>query len=301
VDIDTSDVKRAQQFAKREAGDRYLIGTQGPNTYDCSGFLSVLINVLAGKANPHQRLFGTGNMEHVLKTMGWKQGKGGPHDVTVGFSTAKELQLRYGHTVGTLGGLNVEARGGKKGGVKVGPGARSPFEKMFRHHRHLPVMAASTQRVIMKAKAYPGHDLKLHSQDHTNVKLVKEALRIGGAPLTATPGFGPKVQQHVKLFQAHRGMRATGVVDKATWNRLMGFLKPPALALARIGVVGKGYDLRALAKRFAKKYWKSEKKSDIDLMQRLLLQANKDLRDLAFSPGSKVPGGFPMKVPTMKP
>jgi hypothetical protein len=90
-------------------------------------------------------------------------------------------------------------------------------------------------------------------------------------------------------------------VNQATWNRLMGFLKPPALALARIGVVGKGYDLRPLAKRFAKKYWKSEKKSDIDLMQRLLLQANKDLRDPAFSPGSKVPGGFPMKVPTMKP
>jgi hypothetical protein len=142
----------------------------------------VLINVLAGKANPHQRLFGTGNMADVLKTMGWKQGKGGPHDVTVGFSTAKELQMTCGHTVGTLGGLNVEARGGKHGGVKVGPRGRSPFEKTFRHHRHLPVMAAST-----------------------------------------------------------------------------------------------------------------------DLMQRLLLQANKDLRDPAANPGSKVPGGFPRKVPTMKP
>jgi len=301
VEIDTSDVKRAQKFARHEAGDPYLIGTQGPKTHDCSGFLSEVVNVLAGKTNPHQRLFGTGNMEQVLKTMGWKLGRGGPHDVTFGFSTAQELQMEYGHTVGTLGGLNVECRGGSSGGVKVGPGARSPFEKMFRHHRHLRVMAASNDRIIMKAKAFPGHNLKRHSQDHANVKLVKEALRIGGAPLRATAGFGPTVEHHVKLFQAHRGMRATGVVDRTTWNRLMGFLKPPELARARIGVVGKRYDLRALAKRFAKKYFKSEKKADIDLMQRLLLQANKDLFDPSLVPGSKVPGGFLMKVPTTKP
>jgi Putative peptidoglycan binding domain len=296
VEIDTSDLRRAQTFAKHERGDKYLMGTQGPTTYDCSGFMAVLINVLAGKANPHKRLFGTGNEAAVLDSMGFKQGKGGAHDFTIGFSTKTELRMKYGHTAGSLGGLNVESRGGRTGGVKVGPGARSPLEAMFRHHRHLPVLAASRDRLIFKAKAFPGHNLQRNSTDHPSVKLVQEALRIGGAPLMPTGGFGPKTEHHVKLFQAHRGMPATGVVDKTTWDRLMEFLKPPNVALARIGRVGNRYDLHKLAVRFARKYFKSTTDANVNLMQRMILQLNPTL-DAA----TKVPGGFPMKVPITKP
>jgi hypothetical protein len=301
VEIDTSDLRRAQKFAKHERGDRYLIGTQGPTTHDCSGFISEVINVLAGKA-PNKRLFGTGNEAAVLDSMGFKQGKGGAHDFTIGFSTKAELQKvnprqKYGHTGASLGGLNVECRGGKppKGGVKVGPGARGGFDPLFQHQRHLPVLAAARDRIVLKAKPFPGHNLKLNSHG-PDVKLLQQALNIGGAPLRGTGTFGQKTEHYVKLFQAHRGMPATGVVNKTTWDRLMAFLKPPHLALHRIGVVGKKYDLQKLAVRFSKQYFKSTTGFSVRLMKRLILQANPTL-----NPAHKVPGGFPLKVPTTRP
>jgi hypothetical protein len=75
-----------------------------------------------------------------------------------------------------------------------------------------------------------------------------------------------------------------------------GVLEAPHLALHRIGVVGKKYDLQKLAIRFSKRYFKSTAEADVSLMKRLILQANPTL-----NPAVKVPGGFPLKVPTTRP
>jgi hypothetical protein len=137
VDVDTNDLKRAREFAQKQRGDKYKLGKAGPNEWDCTGIISGVYHTLVGHSNTSERLFFTGNMATVLPTLGFKSGMGdSDHDFVVGFSTKAELGMDFGHTAGSLGGLNVESRGGK--GVLVGPTARSPGMKLFKHKMHPP-------------------------------------------------------------------------------------------------------------------------------------------------------------------
>jgi len=276
-----------------------VFGTQGPNTYDCSGFMSVIINVLLDEpeSKRFRRRFGTGSMGSVLPKLGFKDGPGDANDFTVGFSTKKELSrpghpAPAGHTAGSLGGLNVECRGGD--GVVVGLGARGAAHKLFKHRMHLPILARAAEPPRPMPKSFPGV-LKRGGRGD-NVKLVQAALKIGGAPLEGTGTFGPMTEKHVKLFQVHRGLPANGEVDKATWERLMAFLKPPATALHRVGKVGQTLNLRDLAKRFAKEHWETENPDSVELMLRGIVDLNPSLKGK-----TSVPGGFALKVPTTRP
>jgi peptidoglycan hydrolase-like protein with peptidoglycan-binding domain len=103
-----------------------------------------------------------------------------------------------------------------------------------------------------------------------DVKLLQEALKVGGAPLQGTGTFGQKTEHHVKLFQAHRGMPATGEQDNV--GPADGVLEAPRLALHRIGMAGKKYDLQKLAIRFSKRCFKSTTEANVRLMKRLILQ-----------------------------
>jgi hypothetical protein len=295
MDLTTNDLKRAQDFAKSQDPKKYKIGTQGPTTYDCSGWLAVVYHVLRGKKGNarFKRLFGTGNMGTVLPTLGFRTGKGDANDFTVGFSTKKEMGRKYGHTVGSLGGLNVECRGGK--GVVIGSAARSPNDKMFKHHMHLPILAAPSLPPRPKPKPFPGSIIKKGATG-PNVKLIQAALNVGGARIAEDGEFGGATAKHVKLFQVHRQLPGTGEVDKTTWNRLMDFLRPPKIALHRVGKVGQTLNRREQAKRFAKKYFGSDKPDEVEFMLRRIVELNLDL----VPGGTTIPGGFPLKVPTSK-
>lgn len=290
VDVDTNDLKRAKEFAKKQRGDKYKLGKAGPHEWDCTGIIASLYHVLVGHSNKHARLFFTGNMATVLPTLGFKPGMGDPNDFAVGFSTKAELGMDFGHTAGSLGGLNVESRGGK--GVLVGPTARSPGMKMFKHKMHLPISAAQG---VMRHQGKPFPGTLRRGDSGPNVTLVQRALMVGGAPLKGIGTFGPKTERHVKLFQLHRGLAATGVVNEATWDRLMAFVTPPTTMLI---TVGRNARLRTLARRFAKRFFKSDAPAAVEVMEKQLLKLNPNA---AFGPGDAVAKGTRLKVPTTRP
>ena len=52
------------------------------------------------------------------------------------------------------------------------------------------------------------------------VRNIQTALRKQGYPLYVDGSFGPRLKRVVLRFQASIGLKATGVVDKETWNKL---------------------------------------------------------------------------------
>jgi acid phosphatase family membrane protein YuiD len=115
-------------WAKSQAGKPYIWGGVGPGGYDCSGFLSALVNVAQGR-NPYQRRFATGTLPAGL----FNPGLGGRFQI--GWFTGNP-----GHTAGTVNGVNVESRGGE--GVVVGARARGARASMFNRHGHLKGFAS---------------------------------------------------------------------------------------------------------------------------------------------------------------
>jgi hypothetical protein len=114
-----ANVGKALDWARSQEGKPYIWGGVGPKGYDCSGFMSAIQNVIDGKS-PYNRRWATGAFPPGAK--GWKRNEKDPF--TVGITNAG-----VGHTAGTLGGVNVESRGGK--GVVVGSGARGANNSLF--------------------------------------------------------------------------------------------------------------------------------------------------------------------------
>ena len=114
-------------FGRSQAGKPYVWGGVGPNGYDCSGFVSALINYARGR-NPHSRLGATGSMP-------WSDFAAGPGRFTVGW-----FKGNPGHTAATINGVNFESRGGR--GVVTGSGARGAYDSLFTNRMHVKGFAA---------------------------------------------------------------------------------------------------------------------------------------------------------------
>lgn len=111
----------ALAFAHSQHGKPYVWGASGPGGYDCSGFMSAIVNIIRGRP-PHSRLGATA-------TMPWNGFvRGGSGAFTIGNS--RNTGSGIGHMAGTLLGTNVEAAGGGRG-VRVGPSARGTMDRLF--------------------------------------------------------------------------------------------------------------------------------------------------------------------------
>jgi TP901 family phage tail tape measure protein len=121
-------VRKALSWAKSQAGKPYVWGGVGPSGYDCSGFMSAITNVMRG-SSPYSRVGAT-------STFPWGGFVGGamPKGFTIG-SARNYGSTGIGHMAGTLGGVNVESRGGD--GVVVGAAARGYMDGGFNRVAHL--------------------------------------------------------------------------------------------------------------------------------------------------------------------
>jgi hypothetical protein len=114
----SENVSKALAWARTQNGKRYQWGGNGNPSWDCSGFLSAIESVIRGQS-PHRR-WATGSFPPGAP--GWKRNLNS--NFMIGITNAG-----VGHTAGTLGGVNVESRGGA--GVIVGPAARGWRDSLF--------------------------------------------------------------------------------------------------------------------------------------------------------------------------
>ncbi|WP_206325913.1 MULTISPECIES: hypothetical protein [unclassified Streptomyces] len=113
-------IQAALNWARTQNGLPYQWGGNGNPSWDCSGFLSAIESVIRGEA-PHRR-WSTMAFNGKTAPPGWVRGANSPF--TIGITNSG-----VGHTAGTLGGVNVESRGGD--GVIVGPRARGSNSMLF--------------------------------------------------------------------------------------------------------------------------------------------------------------------------
>ncbi|WP_405848172.1 replication protein [Streptomyces niveus] len=113
-------VQKALSWARTQAGKRYQWGGNGNPSWDCSGFVSAIESVLRGQ-KPHRR-WATMAFSGATAPPGWKQNANSPFRIGI-------TNAGVGHTAGTLGGVNVESRGGD--GVVVGKKARGYSNGLF--------------------------------------------------------------------------------------------------------------------------------------------------------------------------
>lgn len=150
--ITSAAISRAQAFARQQQGKPYGWGSVGPSSYDCSGFMSALTNVLRGQS-PHRRVGSTASFP-------WAGFERGPGQFTIGSS--KNFSGGIGHMAGNLAGMGVESRGGR--GVIVGNGAMSPsaFSSMYHLGSSGPLgkggvdIGAIIKRVMDVVRKLPG-------------------------------------------------------------------------------------------------------------------------------------------------
>jgi hypothetical protein len=120
----------ALNFARAQVGKPYIWGGVGPRGYDCSGFMSALLNVVQGR-NPYQRRFATGS----FPSAGFVPG---PGSFMIGSRRGNP-----GHMAGTINGVNVESSGSV--GAHMGRSARGARNAMFTGLYHLKGYKAGGQ------------------------------------------------------------------------------------------------------------------------------------------------------------
>lgn len=114
-------VAAAMGFARSQAGKPYQWGGAGDPSWDCSGFMSGIQKVILGQS-PLGRLWSTFSFQGDTAPAGWRRNLRSPFMIGV-------TNAGVGHTAGTLGGMNVESRGGE--GVVVGSRARGYTDSLF--------------------------------------------------------------------------------------------------------------------------------------------------------------------------
>lgn len=134
IGLKAVDINRAIQFVKDHDSAPYGWGSAGPNSFDCSGLIAAATNVIRNVGNVYQRLGNTASMP-------WSGFKKGYGQFTVG-NADNYGGSGVGHMAGTLGGVNIESRGGE--GVVWGPRARGYNDPGFNEHYYLGAGVGTT-------------------------------------------------------------------------------------------------------------------------------------------------------------
>lgn len=113
-------VQKALAWAKTQNGLPYQWGGNGNPSWDCSGLVSAVESVIRGE-RPHRR-WATGSFSGSSGPSGWVRNLNSPY--MIGITNAG-----VGHTAGTIGGVNIESRGGD--GVVIGKRARGYNDSLF--------------------------------------------------------------------------------------------------------------------------------------------------------------------------
>ncbi|MCU1451940.1 MAG: phage tail tape measure protein [Acidimicrobiales bacterium] len=122
--LDPASVAAAKSYAAGQVGKPYVWGGVGPNSFDCSGLWSAIVNVVRG-AMPNSRLFTTNTIGGGAAGLGLLPGLG---QVSIGNSVSG------GHMAGTIDGSNFEATPPSV----YGPGrARGANDAYFQQQFHL--------------------------------------------------------------------------------------------------------------------------------------------------------------------
>ncbi|WP_052457087.1 hypothetical protein [Streptomyces sp. AcH 505] len=116
-------IQTALKWVKTQAGLPYQWAGNGSPSWDCSGLMSAIESVIRGE-KPHRR-WATGSFSGKQAPPGWVLNGKSPFQIGI-------TNAGVGHTAGTLGGTNVESRGGA--GVVVGPHARGWNDPLFGSH-----------------------------------------------------------------------------------------------------------------------------------------------------------------------
>ncbi|MCX5158076.1 hypothetical protein OOK39_02010 [Streptomyces sp. NBC_00264] len=116
-------IQNALKWARTQAGLPYQWAGNGNPSWDCSGFMSAIESVIRGQ-KPHRR-WATGAFSGKTAPPGWVLNAKSPFQIGI-------TNAGVGHTAGTIGGVNVESRGGD--GVVVGSRARGWNAPMFTSH-----------------------------------------------------------------------------------------------------------------------------------------------------------------------
>lgn len=122
-DTGGAQVAQALDWAKTQSGMPYQWGGSGNPSWDCSGFMAGIEQVILGRAPT--RKWTTFDFSGPQAPAGWKQNLDAPFRIGI-------TNNGVGHTAGTLAGVNVESRGGD--GVIVGSRARAWNDPMFGSH-----------------------------------------------------------------------------------------------------------------------------------------------------------------------
>ncbi|MGW6741628.1 hypothetical protein ACWGDX_13030 [Streptomyces sp. NPDC055025] len=116
-------IQAALRWARTQNGLPYQWGGNGNPSWDCSGLVSAIESKIRGQ-KPHRR-WATGAFSGRTAPPGWVLNGKSPFQIGI-------TNAGVGHTAGTLGGVNVESRGGD--GVVIGKGARGWNDKLFTSH-----------------------------------------------------------------------------------------------------------------------------------------------------------------------
>jgi TP901 family phage tail tape measure protein len=110
-------VGKAMAFVRSQAGKPYIWADAGPDGYDCSGIVSAVYNMMAGK-RPYSHTFSTGSLPGPW----FRPGKTGPLMAGWSHPGQRPASASVGHMAGQIGALPFESTGSR--GVVIGPRAR---------------------------------------------------------------------------------------------------------------------------------------------------------------------------------
>ncbi|MFC7906479.1 hypothetical protein [Streptomyces nigra] len=113
-------IQAGLKWAKTQDGLPYQWGGNGNPSWDCSGLVSAVESVIRGQ-KPHRR-WATGAFHGKTAPPGWVLHGDSAYRIGI-------TNRGVGHTAGTIGGVNIESRGGD--GVVIGKGARGYRDKLF--------------------------------------------------------------------------------------------------------------------------------------------------------------------------